>query len=182
MLLACALTGSVAGCSTLEGTGDKGYTSGSGRITEIPAADRDEPVRLAGTRLDGADLALESLRGKVVVVNVWGSWCAPCRKEAPLLTAAANELTGEDVAFLGIDIRETSEANAQAFERTFDTPYPSIFDPKGTALLAFDGQIPPNAIPTTLVLDREGRVAARVLGEIPSETTLRNIVEKIVDG
>lgn len=168
-------------CSGLSGTGAKGYVDGDGKITELDAGGREDPVRLSGEDLDGNEVSLERLRGKVVVVNVWGAWCTPCRKEAPLMTAVANELTGRDVAFLGINIREPSPDNAKAFERTFDVPYPSLSDPNGVALLAFDGLVPPNAIPSTLVLDREGRVAARVLGEVPSETTLRDLVESVVE-
>jgi thiol-disulfide isomerase/thioredoxin len=173
--LACAL---LAGCGGLEGTGGESYVSGNGQVTEISPAGRDDAVSLDGEDLDGKDLSLESRRGDVVVVNVWGAWCAPCRKEAPLLTDVANELG--DVSFVGINIRDASASNARAFVRTFDLPFPSIYDPRGTALLAFGGQVPPNAIPTTLVLDREGRIAARVLGPLPSATTLKNIIEKVV--
>lgn len=175
--LACALL-ALAGCSSLENTGAQSYPSGNGQIVEIDPGGREDAVSLDGEDLDGGDVSLEELRGEVVVVNVWGAWCAPCRKEAPLLTEVAGELT--DVAFLGINIRDASTDNAKAFVRTFDLPFPSVYDPKGTALLAFHGQVPPNAIPTTLVLDREGRIAARVLGPLPSATTLKSLVEKVV--
>ena len=128
-------------------------------------------------------LALADYRGQVVVVNVWGSWCAPCRSEAPMLADAARDLAKQDVAFVGIDSRDPSRSAAQAFVRRFDVPYPSIYDQQGSTLLAFRGTLTPNAIPSTVILDREGRVAASVLGEI-TRTTLYDLVEEVggVDG
>jgi thiol-disulfide isomerase/thioredoxin len=107
---------------------------------------------------------------------VWGSWCAPCRAEAPMLAAAARDLSSKDVAFLGIDSRDPSESAARAFVRRFDVPYPSIYDQKGSTLLAFRGTLAPNSIPSTVVIDRQGRVAASVLGQI-SRTTLYDLVD-----
>jgi len=137
-------------------------------------------VNLEGEDLDGEDVSLEDLRGKVVVINVWWSNCPPCRKEAPELVEVANATTGPDVAFLGIDVRDSSIDASRGYERTFDIPFPSIYDPRGVSLLEFRGTLTPNAIPSTLVLDRSGRVAASVLGPIPSATTLRNVIEKVV--
>jgi thiol-disulfide isomerase/thioredoxin len=116
----------------------------------------------------------------VTVVNVWWSGCGPCRHEAPWLTAVANDLGDQDVEFLGINIRDSSADNGLAFVREFGIPFRSVYDPTGIALLSFNGDVPPHAVPTTLVLDREGRIAARVLGPLPSEITLRNLVEKVV--
>lgn len=154
--------------------------SGNGSITELDPDDREDPIDLQGEDLDGNPVDLLSMRGKVVVVNVWGSWCPPCRQEAPALADVADRMTGKDVAFLGIAIREKSQADSEAFVRSFDIPFPSIYDPTGIALLAFNGDVPPQAIPSTLVLDREGRIAARVLGPIPTATTLRSMIEKVV--
>ena len=98
-----------------------------------------------------------------MVVNYWWSQCPPCRVEQPDLNKAADEL-GDDVAFVGINIRDLSADNGKAYVRSFDVPYPSIYDPSGEALLAFSGVLSRNAIPSTLVLDKEGRVAATVIG------------------
>ena len=114
-----------------------------------------------------------------MVVNVWGSWCAPCRAEAPELVEAQREL-GDDVAFLGVNTRDLDVAPAQAFERAFGLTYPSIFDPDGRLLLGF-AQLPPKAIPSTVVIDAEGRVAARVLGTVDA-TTLGGIVSDVAAG
>ena len=133
---------------------------------------------MSGQTIDGEDLSLDDYAGQVVVVNVWGSWCAPCRAEAPMLADAARDLAKQDVAFLGIDSRDPSESAARAFVRRFDIPYPSIYDQQGRTLLAFRGTLTPNSIPSTVVIDREGRVAASVLGEI-SRTTLYDLVEEV---
>lgn len=153
--------------------------SGDGQITELDPGDRGEPIELAGEDLEGRPVSLEELRGDVVVVNVWWSGCAPCSAEAPWLTSVANRMDGQAVSFVGVNIRDNSAANGRAFERNFKIPYPSVYDPTGNAMLAFHGDIPPQAVPATVVLDREGRIAARVLGPLPSETTLRNLVEAV---
>lgn len=178
VVAACLL---LAGCSGLEGTGEKGYVSGNGQVTELPPAERGEPVELSGEGLDGGTIDLADLRGEVVVVNVWGAWCTDCREEAPELVEVANAVDADEVSFLGLDLRDPSRANAQAYERTFDVPYPSIYDPSGETILAFRGTIPPRAIPSTVVLDRQGRVAARVLGVLPSAGTLEALIEGVVE-
>jgi thiol-disulfide isomerase/thioredoxin len=174
LLLACVATSCT---NELGSSGDQGYVAGRGVITTLAEADREEPAEVAGETLDGDQVALSDYEGKVVVVNVWGSWCAPCRAEAPLLAEAARDLEGRDVAFLGIDSRDPSRSAAQAFVRRFDIPYPSIYDQQGRTLLAFRGTLNPNAIPATVVIDREGRVAASVLGEV-TRTTLYDLVEE----
>ena len=178
--MAACLLALLAGCSSLQGTGQKGYVSGNGQITEVDAADRGKAIELAGEDLDGNDVALADLRGKVVVVNVWGAWCTDCRKEAPDLVEAAEGTTGKDVAFLGIDARDPSKENARGYVRTFRIPFPSIYDPKGESLLRFHGTLTPNSVPSTVVIDREGRVAASILGTLPSSTTLTSLIEKVV--
>lgn len=178
LVLPVLVLAALAGCANDADTGGgKGFITRDGQITEI-APDGREPVgEVSGRGLDGEPLDLDDFAGKVVVVNVWGSWCTPCRKEAPDLVAAANELTGPDVAFLGINTRDPAVENALGFVRTYDVPYPSIFDQGGKTLLAFGR---PLVIPTTVVVDREGRVAATILGELPSRTTVTTIVERVV--
>ncbi|MGN6782602.1 MAG: TlpA disulfide reductase family protein [Marmoricola sp.] len=190
-----ALVASVAAGCGARGTGDKGYVAGDGVITEIAPADRTQVGSLTGTLVDGGHFDLAAERGKVVVMNVWGSWCAPCRAEAHVLAAAARQLgagdgsgpgdaatNGTPVVFVGINTRDASRDNARAFERTYDVGYPSIYDPSGDTLLAFQGTIGPNAIPSTLVIDARGRVAATVLGGLTSATTLVDLVHDAAQG
>ena len=152
--------------------------TGDGSVTEVAAQDRGDAVSLAGEDLDGRDLSLDSFRGKPVVVTVWGSWCSPCRAEAPDVVAAANQL-GDRAQFVGVNIRDASPDQAKAFVRTFDVPYPSYFSPRGDALLAFRGTVSPNSIPSFVVLDAQGRVAASIIGPLPSTTTLVDVVKDV---
>jgi thiol-disulfide isomerase/thioredoxin len=179
VLLAIALgAGALAGCSGREvgSSGDQGYVAGKGVITTVAAADRERPGEVSGTTLDGNDVSLADYRGKVVVLNVWGSWCPPCRAEAPMLADAARALADRGVVFLGINSRNPERAGPRAFERRFDVPYESIYDPDGRTLLAFHGTLSPNSIPSTVVIDRQGRVAASVIGSV-SRTTLDDLVD-----
>jgi thiol-disulfide isomerase/thioredoxin len=178
LLLVCALA--LAGCTSLEGTGDKGFVSGAGQVVQVAADERDDPIELAGEDLEGDPLELADFRGEPVVVTVWGSWCAPCREEAPEVVAAAGEL-GEDAQFVGINLRDSNQAQAQGFVRTFDVPYPSFYSPDGKAMLAFDGTLTPNSIPSFVVLDEEGRVAASIVGTLPSRTTLVELVRDVME-
>ena len=177
---ALLLAATLGACSSDEvgSSGEQGFVSGRGIITTLPVAERKAPAEVAGETLDGEPIALSDFAGQVVVVNVWGSWCAPCRAEAPMLAEAARDLADDDVAFLGIDSRDPSRSAAQAFVRRFDLPYPSIYDQQGKTLLAFRGTLNTNAIPSTVIVDREGRVAASVLGEI-TRTTLYDLVEEV---
>lgn len=174
----------LAGCSsdgTTGGGGDQGFVSGDRTITLVPAGDRKEPIALSGNTLEGAPLDLATLRGKVVVLNVWGSWCAPCRAEAPDLEKAYGELKGSGVEFVGVNTQEQSPANALAFQRKFDVSYPSLADDGGRSLLALRGAVSAKAIPSTLVLDQQGRIAARVSGPTTA-ATLTDLVEDVVAG
>jgi thiol-disulfide isomerase/thioredoxin len=165
----------------LAGTGDTGFVTGDGSVTEVPAADRGDAVLLTGPAVEGADLDLADYRGKPVVVVVWGSWCTPCRAEAPDVVAAAQELGGR-AQFVGINIRDPSTDQASSFVRRFEVPYPSYYSPDGRALLAFQGTLTPNSIPSFVVLDGEGRVAASIIGRLPSTTTLVEVVEDVAAG
>jgi len=165
LLLVLAAALSLTACSSGAGSdAGVGFVAGNGTITSIAAADRKPPGAVSGDTLDGQHVNLSDYLGKVVVINVWGSWCGPCRAEAPMLAQAARDYAGKDVVFLGIDSRDTSTENALAFVRTFDVPYPSIYDPTGRALLAFRGTVAPNAVPSTVIVDAQGRVSGSVLG------------------
>jgi thiol-disulfide isomerase/thioredoxin len=158
----------------------KGYVSGDGAVETIPEADRAEPVELEGTLLDGTAWDSASARGDVLVVNVWGSWCAPCVAEAPELQKVWSELEAEGapVQFMGIDFREDA-ARGLAFTKKAGITFPSLSDESGVTILALQGKAP--TVPTTLVLDREGRIAARVNGPV-SASTLRGLVDDVVAG
>ena len=158
----------------------KGYVSGDGAVETIPAADRAEPVALKGQLLDGTAWDSAAARGKVLVVNVWGSWCAPCVAEAPDLQKVWSELQsdGAPVEFVGIDFRE-DPARGAAFAKKAGVTYPSLSDDSGVLILALQGKAP--TVPTTLVLDTEGRIAARVNGPV-SASTLRGLVDDVVAG
>ena len=174
--LTCLLL--LTGCTSLSGTGDQGFVTNDGSVKEVGTAARGDAISLTGRDLDGHDLDLASFRGKPVVVVVWGSWCTPCRAEAPDVVAAANQL-GDRAQFVGVNIRDASPDQAKAFVRTFDVPYPSYFSPRGEALLAFRGTLSPNSIPSFVVLDAQGRVAASIIGPLPSTTTLVDVVKDV---
>lgn len=167
-----------SGCSTLDGTGDKGYVTGEGQVVQHAVDQRDQPVELVAEDLEGAEIDLTDFRGTPVVVVVWGAWCPPCRAEVPDVVAAAEEL-GDRAQFVGINLRDTSQETAQAFVRNNDIPYPSVYSPDGKAMLAFEGVLTPRSIPSFVVLDAEGRVAASIPGELPSRTTLVGLVEDV---
>lgn len=143
-------------------------TSIAAGVTKYAASQRGTPIDLEGPALEGDDLSLAELRGKPVVLNVWGSWCAPCREEAPVLAEASRRYAGE-VAFLGINIRD-NRSKALAFEKRFGITYPSFADFDGSTVLSLNDYVPVNVVPVTLVLDAEGRVAARVLGVLRKAT------------
>lgn len=170
----------LTGCgSDVATSGDQGYVAGDGIITLLPEGERSAPGKVAGETLEGEQVSLDQYDGKVVVLNVWGAWCPPCRAEADDLATAAKELQPRDVVFLGINTRDTSRDNALSFQRNRGMPYPSIYDPSGRTLLAFRGTLQPNAIPSTVVIDAEGRVAASVIGELTSARTLVDLVEDV---
>ncbi|NYI99526.1 thiol-disulfide isomerase/thioredoxin [Nocardioides thalensis] len=179
MLVGALLLGALTGCSDVSGTGDLDYVPGDGRVIEVDAADREDPVEISGETVQGDHLDLADLRGQVVVVNMWWSNCGPCIKEMPMLVEAESELPQKDTEFVGINIRDLSTATAEAFERSRGVDYPSIYDP-GSETLARFGSYEPYSPPATLVLDREGRVAALINGPVPSKTTLTALVEELV--
>lgn len=182
LLLATLLVGVVAsGCAKAD-TGDKGYIDGTGIITRLAVDDRKKPGKVEGKTLDGKKLDLSSYAGKVVVLNVWGSWCPPCREEAPSLESASRQLAPDGVVFVGVNTKDPSEDPGLAFERRFGITYDSLFDPAGRALLAFYGILTPSSIPSTVVIDKHGRVAARILGAVPSTRTLVELVRDVEGG
>lgn len=171
----------VTGCSAEGPTTQEGYVGGTGGLTIVPPDQREVAPMVSGPDLvsDGT-VDLADYPGKVIVLNVWGSWCAPCRHEAPDLVAAAEETSGT-AQFVGLNTRDLDKAPAIRFAEEFELNYPSIFDPQGKLLLEFSGSLPPSGIPSTLVIDQEGRVAARVIGTV-TKSTLVGLIEDIAAG
>jgi peroxiredoxin len=132
---------------------------------------------VSGTTVTGTHLSLSSYRGDTVVLNFWGSWCAPCRAEAPALATLARQLQPKDVRFVGIDIQDQPDS-ARAFMQTFNVSYPSVSDPDDQIALAFHSTVPPASIPTTLVIDRSGRIAARIFGPCTYKE-LKSLVDEV---
>ena len=143
-------------------------------MTAFDETQRGEPVELAGETLDGQTWDSADHRGQVVVVNVWASWCGPCAKEAPHLVALNKELKGDDVQLVGINFRESSVATGRAQAKTWGFVWPSIYDKSGTTSIAMQGKM--TTQPSTAVLDRQGRIAAVVLGAT-TQATLRGLIE-----
>jgi thiol-disulfide isomerase/thioredoxin len=163
-----ALTGAaaLAGCSNgVSGGGNTGFVSADVGITQIAASQRSAAPVLSGTALDGQKLSLAQDKGDVVVVNVWGSWCSPCREEAPALEETYQKYQDKGVRFAGINTRDVNAA-ALAFVHSANITYPSFQDPDETMLLQFKSLIPAVDIPSTVILDRSGRVAVRIIGPV----------------
>lgn len=177
VVVAVALVASVflAACgngTTGSSTTETSYVAGDGSAVLIAKDKRDAPIKLAGTTLEGKKLDIADWKGDVVVVNLWASWCGPCRSEAVTLEKVNKQLSAIGIHFLGLNTRDGLAA-AQAFQERFPTGFPSIQDNDGALTLVF-GNLGPAATPTTIILDREGRVAARILGPV-TEAQLREM-------
>lgn len=174
----------LAGCTpdsaptTPDDVADQGYQSGDGSTTTWAPDDRSGPLELAGTDFTGAAQDVADWRGDVVVLNTWYANCPPCRAEAADLAALSTDYADDGVKLLGIN-RTDDAGTAQAFERQFEVPYPSLADTDGAAIAALQGTVPVNAVPTTVVLDRDGMVAGRILG-LADPSTLRSIVDDLL--
>lgn len=155
-----------------------GYVSGDRSVTTWEPADRAGPVEVVGVDFAGEPIDLADWRGDVVVLNTWYAACPPCRAEAPDLVALAEDYADAGVHLLGINSTDDTGA-AQAFERTFSIPYPSVHDADGSAVAALQGVVPVQAVPTTVLLDRSGMVAARVLGVI-DPSTMRALIDELL--
>ena len=158
------------------------YISGDGAVTEVATDKRTDAVDFTAKDTDGDTISAKDLRGKVVVLNFWYAGCPPCRAEAKYLNKVHDQFAGKDVAFVGVNVRD-EQATAEAFERRFGVDYPTVLDAKsGTMQLALSGQIAPNAVPATIVLDKKGRVAARVLGAVDGPGILNTLVADDLSG
>ena len=152
----------------------KGYIAGDGSVTEYDEADRGEPVEFTGELFDGSQVEASSLRGKPLLLNFWYAGCAPCRAEAPHLNELYTEFK-DKVNFYGANVRD-EKGTAEAFEKNFKVEYPSFKDSTGKVLLQLSKYVPAQAVPTTLVLDKQGRVAARILGQL-DQSIVKTLLE-----
>ena len=180
-LLALVPTGCSGGVSAERSTG--GFVQGGYGITVVPVSERVQAPPLTGTTLAGESVSLSDFTGKTVLVNVWGSWCVPCREEVDDLVAARRELPVDDVEFVGVAIRD-DRARALAFEQAHDVSWPSLFDPRSSLLLGFRDSLAAAAVPTTYVIDSNGNVAARMLDKQSARTFVDVVtdVQDSVDG
>lgn len=159
---------------------DSGIISTVGRYQEIAPADRKAPLVFTGTEVDGDTLSSDDVAGDVTVLNFWYAGCGPCRIEAPLLEQSFAETAPMGAHFIGVNIYDGPE-QARSFEETYGVTYPSLLLAGDTDLkLAFAGSTTLSAAPTTLVLDKQGRVAARVIGAVNSESNLTTIIKSLI--
>ena len=178
---AAALALSACGSGgTSGGSGNTNFVAGEDGIATVAKGDRTTAPDLSGETVDGKQLDVADYKGKVVVLNVWGSWCPPCRAEAPNFVKVAKDTADQGVQFVGINTRDPSTAPAKAFEDEQGITYPSLYDPAGKLMLRFKkGTLNPQTIPSTLIIDRDGKIAARTLQAL-SEQKLREMLAPVL--
>ncbi|MFD7004557.1 TlpA disulfide reductase family protein [Rhodococcus jostii] len=179
---AVSLTACASGDDAVAQGGTFDFVSPGGQ-TEIfydPPADRGTIGTVSGPDLmtEGKTTSLDDFEGQVVVLNVWGQWCGPCRGEANDLEQVYEETKDQGVLFLGINVRDNQQDKAQDFVIDNKVSYPSIYDPAMRTMIALGQNYPTSVIPTTIVLDREHRVAAVFLKELLAED-LKPVVERV---
>src|SRR5699024_10600546 len=178
LLVLAPLLAACSSSSDAASEANAGYVSGDGVVVEIAPEGRADPLEIRGTTYDGDDFDSTALRGAPLLINVWYASCPPCRVEAPALKAVHSEYSALGVEFVGVNTRDTA-GPAAAFEETFGITYPSIPDPDGAVIASMDGSVSPNAVPTTLILDAEGRVAARIAGAA-DQSTLESLLDTVL--
>ncbi len=168
------ISGCAGGLKAERSTG--GFTQADYDITVVPVGERVVAPDLAGQTVTGEQVSLADFAGKTVLVNVWGSWCVPCREEVDDLVAARRQLPAGEVAFLGLNIRDDRSA-ARAFEERNSVTWPSLYDPASSLLLGFRDSLTAAAVPTTYVIDADGKVAVRML----DKQTAKTFVDVVTD-
>jgi thiol-disulfide isomerase/thioredoxin len=158
---------------------NKNYIAGDGTVTEFALGSRPKAADWSGISESGQNLSSEQLSGVITVMNFWYAGCAPCRIEMPELIELQDQFLSDEVQFIGVNVRDTAET-ALAFARQVNLNFPSVMDAKtGSVVLSFTGVVTPQAVPTTLVIDSEGNVSARVLGRI-DKGILETLIETVV--
>lgn len=165
--------------TTVQPSEGQSYVSGDGTVSEFAPDSRGEPIVFSGGTDTGGSFDSAEQQGSVLVVNFWYAACPPCRVEAPWLEELAQEFAADGVAFIGVNLRDDAPTSL-AFARSFGISYPSILDVDGTVITAFAGQATPAAVPTTVVLDREGRAASRIIGLIDRDV-LAELIRTALD-
>lgn len=178
VVAAAALAAGCSGQSSVAADTGTGYVAGDGSAVVLPEAERAPAPELSGPTLEGGTWSLADQLGDVVVLNVWASWCAPCRAEAPTFAEVSAATSGQGVQFVGLNTRDT-DAAARAFVTRYGLAYPNLVDDDGSLQLQFRDTLPPQAIPSTVFIDAQGRVAARVLGEV-DRARLQGIIDSLV--
>ena len=173
LIFALAAILTLTSCSTggISSNSENAYISGDGSAVVLNESERITAPALSGKTLDGTNF--DSEPGKITVVNVWASWCSPCRAEAPTLEEFA--IKNPDIQFVGILTRDNL-SSAKSFVKRFELTYPTLID--DAVISSFRGSLPANAIPTTIVIDAKGRVAARISGQV-TVSTMREVLEKV---
>ncbi|MFF4675069.1 TlpA family protein disulfide reductase [Streptomyces sp. NPDC001279] len=170
LLTACTSGG------TSDSSGEPNFVAGKDGTDAVPASQRVMAPVLSGKTVDGDVLNVADYKRKVVVLNVWGSWCPPCRAEAKGFETVYQDVKSQGVQFVGINTRDASPAPARAFQRDQGITYPSFYDPSGRLLIRFQrGTLGIQSVPSTLVIDRHGRVAARALGALDKSALLKMV-------
>jgi peroxiredoxin len=158
---------------------NKNYIAGDGTVTEFAAGSRPKAADWSGVSESGEKLSSDQLTGVITVMNFWYAGCAPCRVEMPELIELQDQFLADEVQFIGVNVRDTPET-ALAFARQVNLNFPSVMDAKtGSVVLGFTGVVTPQAVPTTLVIDSEGNVSARVLGRI-DKGILEELIKTVV--
>ncbi|MCX5269311.1 TlpA disulfide reductase family protein [Streptomyces sp. NBC_00199] len=179
-VVAALLLSACGSGGTSGGGGGTNFVLGKDGISTAEKGQRAQVPDLSGATVAGKRLDIASFKGKIVVLNVWGSWCAPCRAEAPNFEKVSKDLQGKGVQFVGINVADPQVRSALAFEEQYGVTYPSLYDPSSKLILRFrKGTLNPQAIPSTLVVDREGKIAARSLAAL-SEEKLRKMIAPIL--
>jgi len=159
---------------------NKNYIAGDGTVTEFALGSRPKAADWSGVTESGEALSSNQLDGVITVMNFWYAGCAPCRIEMPELIELQTEFLPEGVQFIGVNVRDSAETSL-AFARRIGMNFPSVMDAKtGSVVLGFTGVVTPQAVPTTLVVDAEGNVSARVLGRI-DKGILTTLVKTVIE-
>ncbi|MFJ3421867.1 TlpA family protein disulfide reductase [Streptomyces sp. NPDC086082] len=176
-----SLSLSACGSSKSGGGGQTNYVVSTDGIGRVAKAERKSAGPIKGTTLEGKNLDVADFKDKVVVINVWGSWCPPCRAEAPYLNKVAKEMKTKGVEFVGINTRDSDKSLPKAFENEYNISYPSLYDPTGKVLLSGfpKGTISLQGLPATIILDRGGKIAAREFGGL-DDTKLHKMIDPVV--
>ncbi|MFM1826024.1 MAG: hypothetical protein RLZZ37_659 [Actinomycetota bacterium] len=179
LIISLLITSCATPVSNISSDSESGFVSGNGTSVFLNKTERKPAPELKDVEFLSSEINLNSLKNKVVLINVWGSWCSPCRKEAAELEELYLKNKANNVEFIGINIRD-SKISANKFIENFSITYPNIFDRDGKLLLGYKDSLPPNSIPSTILIDKNGLVAARQLGPI-DKSLIQGFISELVE-